>query len=185
MAETDLNPEAILDGPDSSSTTDAMPPISASAKPEPRIHKYLRYVSELEASDLHFKSNARVHVRYKGKLKRDGRVYIVQKQGKITAVENRSRRGANSFSANGDGLIVQNHRGSCSATVTGDGTRSTFSGNNSNYTVSGQNVDIDFQSGCTNSSLTANGGGTNPGSGTIHLGTPPTGGGLNGNYTFR
>ena len=53
----------------------AAPPKAAEriepAKPrrEPRLHKYLRYVIDLKASDLHFKSNARVHIRVKGDLK--------------------------------------------------------------------------------------------------------------------
>jgi len=41
----------------------------AAAKGEPKLHKYLKYVVELKASDLHFKSNARVHIRHKGDLK--------------------------------------------------------------------------------------------------------------------
>jgi twitching motility protein PilT len=36
---------------------------------EPRIHKYLKYMVESKASDLHFKSGARVHVRLKGDLR--------------------------------------------------------------------------------------------------------------------
>jgi len=38
-------------------------------KKEPKLHKYLQYVVDLKASDLHFKSNARVHIRHGGKLK--------------------------------------------------------------------------------------------------------------------
>jgi len=38
-------------------------------KKEPRIHKYLKYVVGLKASDLHFKSGARVHIRHGGKLR--------------------------------------------------------------------------------------------------------------------
>lgn len=41
----------------------------ATPKKEPRIHRYLKYVIELKASDLHFKSNARVHIRHKGSLR--------------------------------------------------------------------------------------------------------------------
>ncbi|MDM8005579.1 MAG: PilT/PilU family type 4a pilus ATPase [Phycisphaerae bacterium] len=41
----------------------------ASAKREPKIHKYLKYVVDIQASDIHFKSNARVHIRVKGDLK--------------------------------------------------------------------------------------------------------------------
>jgi len=43
--------------------------VSAEAKSEPRIHKYLWYVVEKEASDLHFKSDSRVHVRLGGDLR--------------------------------------------------------------------------------------------------------------------
>ncbi|MHC4796642.1 MAG: type IV pilus twitching motility protein PilT, partial [Planctomycetota bacterium] len=39
------------------------------SKREPEIHKYLNYVSELKASDLHFKSGARVHIRHKAVLR--------------------------------------------------------------------------------------------------------------------
>lgn len=35
-------------------------------KSEPKVHRYLDYVCEIKASDLHFKSGARVHVRTKG-----------------------------------------------------------------------------------------------------------------------
>lgn len=38
-------------------------------KSEPKVHRYLDYVCEIKASDLHFKSGARVHVRTKGELK--------------------------------------------------------------------------------------------------------------------
>jgi twitching motility protein PilT len=41
----------------------------AVAKKEPKIHRYLKYVCKLKASDLHFKSGARVHIRHKGDLK--------------------------------------------------------------------------------------------------------------------
>ncbi|MEP0844889.1 MAG: PilT/PilU family type 4a pilus ATPase [Phycisphaerae bacterium] len=43
--------------------------VPATAKREPKIHKYLRYMVESRASDLHFKSGSRVHVRLKGDLK--------------------------------------------------------------------------------------------------------------------
>lgn len=43
--------------------------VAASAKREPKIHKYLKYVVDIQASDIHFKSNARVHIRIKGDLK--------------------------------------------------------------------------------------------------------------------
>ena len=36
---------------------------------EPKVHKYLKYVIDIKASDLHFKSGAQVHVRHKGDLK--------------------------------------------------------------------------------------------------------------------
>lgn len=38
-------------------------------KKRPKIHKYLRYMVESKASDLHFKSGQKVHVRLKGDLK--------------------------------------------------------------------------------------------------------------------
>jgi len=41
----------------------------AEAKKEPKIHRYLKYMVQLKASDLHFKSGARVHIRHKGQLK--------------------------------------------------------------------------------------------------------------------
>ncbi|GMU21717.1 MAG: twitching motility protein PilT [Phycisphaerae bacterium] len=41
----------------------------AALRKEPRIHKYLKYMVESKASDLHFKSGARVHVRLKGDLR--------------------------------------------------------------------------------------------------------------------
>ncbi len=44
-------------------------PVPAAPKKEPRVHRYLRYVSKLKATDLHFKSGARVHIRLKGDLK--------------------------------------------------------------------------------------------------------------------
>lgn len=43
--------------------------IPATPKREPKIHKYLKYMVESKASDLHFKSGARVHVRLKGELR--------------------------------------------------------------------------------------------------------------------
>ncbi|UCD28942.1 MAG: PilT/PilU family type 4a pilus ATPase [Planctomycetota bacterium] len=43
--------------------------VKESTKAEPRIHKYLNYVTELKASDLHFKSGARVHIRHKAILR--------------------------------------------------------------------------------------------------------------------
>ena len=45
------------------------PTVPASAKPEPRVHKYLQYVVDLQASDLHFKAGSRVHIRVKGALR--------------------------------------------------------------------------------------------------------------------
>ncbi len=50
---------------------DVTPPDVPAAPPprEPKIHKYLQYVIDLKASDLHFKSNARVHIRHAGALK--------------------------------------------------------------------------------------------------------------------
>ena len=43
-------------------------PQPAAPKGEPRLHRYLRYAVEKKASDLHFKSNAKVHIRIKGDL---------------------------------------------------------------------------------------------------------------------
>ncbi len=43
--------------------------VPAEAKKEPKIHRYLKYVCKLKASDLHFKAGARVHIRHKGDLK--------------------------------------------------------------------------------------------------------------------
>ncbi len=39
------------------------------SKKEPRVHRYLKYVCHLKASDLHFKSGTRVHIRHRGDLK--------------------------------------------------------------------------------------------------------------------
>jgi len=47
----------------------ALAPEPVKARREPRIHRYLKYVCQLKASDLHFKSGARVHIRHKGSLK--------------------------------------------------------------------------------------------------------------------
>jgi twitching motility protein PilT len=44
-------------------------PAPESKAKEPKIHKYLKYMVELKASDLHFKSNQKVHIRHKGDLK--------------------------------------------------------------------------------------------------------------------
>jgi len=65
-AELETNGEvAAVEGPD------VTPPEVAPAAPprEPKIHKYLQYVIDLKASDLHFKSNSRVHIRTGGSLK--------------------------------------------------------------------------------------------------------------------
>jgi len=80
MAEAPKSIDGELDGPqmqdgseetnrDSQAEGIAIPAVPASTQPEPKINKYLRYTCELKASDLHFKSNARVHVRHKGSLK--------------------------------------------------------------------------------------------------------------------
>ncbi len=71
MADTEVKNEnevELLDGP---SVAPAPAPAAepATSKPEPRIHKYLKYMVESKASDLHFKSNQRVHVRLKGDLR--------------------------------------------------------------------------------------------------------------------
>ena len=84
--ETHVGEEAVEDAPaldeiqtDAATATAEVPAARAEAPAEhkvkatphkvPKIHKYLRYVIDLKASDLHFKSNARVHVRSGGKLK--------------------------------------------------------------------------------------------------------------------
>ncbi len=41
----------------------------ATPKKEPKIHRYLKYVCKLKASDLHFKSGTKVHIRHKGDLR--------------------------------------------------------------------------------------------------------------------
>ncbi|MBI4582032.1 MAG: Flp pilus assembly complex ATPase component TadA, partial [Planctomycetes bacterium] len=48
----------------------APPPAEpARVRKEPRVHRYLKYVCQLKASDLHFKAGSRVHIRHKGDLK--------------------------------------------------------------------------------------------------------------------
>src|SRR5690606_23220857 len=78
MADTELR----LDDTPESNGTNGSPVaeanggerVSATVKKEPKIHKYLRFMVEHKASDLHFKSNQRVHVRHKGELKPIGEV---------------------------------------------------------------------------------------------------------------
>jgi twitching motility protein PilT len=78
MADTELR----LDDTPESNGTNGSPvaeanggeSVSAKVKKEPKIHKYLRFMVEHKASDLHFKSNQRVHVRHKGELKPIGEV---------------------------------------------------------------------------------------------------------------
>jgi twitching motility protein PilT len=70
MADTDLKSDLDLEnepGTNGDSAVDAGGD-EGSAK-EPRIYKYLRLMVKLKASDLHFKSNQRVHIRHKGDLK--------------------------------------------------------------------------------------------------------------------
>jgi len=74
MADTDIysrNQQTKHVGEEEVKEAPAMESLSppAAKKGEPRLHKYLWYVVELKASDLHFKSNARVHIRHKGDLK--------------------------------------------------------------------------------------------------------------------
>ena len=66
--ETTMNEELTVTE-DGNGNGEAMAAVPASTKREPKIHKYLRYVCELKASDLHFKSGARVHIRHKGHLR--------------------------------------------------------------------------------------------------------------------
>jgi len=48
---------------------ETMSVVPASPRSEPKAHKYLRYVCELKASDLHFKSGSRVYIRHKSHLR--------------------------------------------------------------------------------------------------------------------
>ena len=74
MADIDIHAQKQQPSPDGDEEireSSVMEPLvlPAAKKGEPRLHKYLWYVVELKASDLHFKSNARVHIRHKGDLK--------------------------------------------------------------------------------------------------------------------
>jgi twitching motility protein PilT len=75
MADTDIRLENAVEeisGPDGDgqpSGNGHTPKLAAVPKREPKIHKYLKYIVELKASDLHFKSGARVHIRVKGDLR--------------------------------------------------------------------------------------------------------------------
>src|SRR5690554_2276512 len=81
MADTELQfdntadaSSAENDGQTNGSGTAGAERLSATAKKEPKIHKYLKFMVEHKASDLHFKSNQRGHVRHKGDLKPIGEV---------------------------------------------------------------------------------------------------------------
>lgn len=72
MTDTQANPDKQVkpDVDDALEGSEALlEEVKDTSKREPRVHKYLNYVSELKASDLHFKSGARVHVRHKAVLR--------------------------------------------------------------------------------------------------------------------
>ena len=74
MADVETRPAKLDEteggnGNGSNGSTEMMEALPPSTRSEPRIHKYLRYVCQLKASDLHFKSGARVHIRHKGHLR--------------------------------------------------------------------------------------------------------------------
>jgi twitching motility protein PilT len=72
MADTDIKADSGLEmniSDSESASGDNGQGIPATPKKEPKIHKYLKYMVDIQASDLHFKSGARVHVRYKGELR--------------------------------------------------------------------------------------------------------------------
>ncbi len=68
MADTDIRIDDQENGNGAALPVEEEAP-PAAPKKEPRIHKYLKYMVEIKASDLHFKSNQRVHIRHKGDLK--------------------------------------------------------------------------------------------------------------------
>jgi twitching motility protein PilT len=76
MADTEMRSELSLDTENGNggngsieTVSEDLPAAPAAPAKEPRIHKYLKYMVELKASDLHFKSNQKVHIRHKGDLK--------------------------------------------------------------------------------------------------------------------
>jgi len=62
---THVGDEVVMESP----PVDQVEPNHPKGPKEPKVHKYLRYVIDIKASDLHFKSGARVHVRHKGDLR--------------------------------------------------------------------------------------------------------------------
>ncbi|NLX14488.1 MAG: PilT/PilU family type 4a pilus ATPase [Phycisphaerales bacterium] len=78
MAETEINNQQAEELkvqsliPDEDAPPAPPPPATlqpATPKKEPKIHRYLKFVCQLKASDLHFKSGAKVHIRHKGELR--------------------------------------------------------------------------------------------------------------------
>jgi twitching motility protein PilT len=69
MADTDIRTEESFDTSEPAGGERA-----ATGKKEPKIHKYLKFMVEKKSSDLHFKSNQRVHIRLRGDLKPIGEV---------------------------------------------------------------------------------------------------------------
>ncbi len=78
MADTEVNNQQAVEIkgqsiiPEEESGPAPPPPATlqpATPKKEPKIHRYLKFVCQLKASDLHFKSGAKVHIRHKGDLK--------------------------------------------------------------------------------------------------------------------
>ena len=73
MSDTEVNEE--LNGDDElngiEGPAEPPPPAAKPAKPrkKPRLERYLEYIVKIKASDLHFKSNQRAHVRIKGDLR--------------------------------------------------------------------------------------------------------------------
>jgi twitching motility protein PilT len=70
MADTETKSELAFDGePGTNGDSGIETGGGEGGAKEPRINKYLRLMVSLKASDLHFKSNQRVHIRHKGDLK--------------------------------------------------------------------------------------------------------------------
>jgi twitching motility protein PilT len=68
MADTELQVDTGVNG--SPAPAESAPPrVPASPSKKPKIEKYLEYMVSMKASDLHFKSNQRVHIRLKGDLR--------------------------------------------------------------------------------------------------------------------
>lgn len=78
MAETEINNQQVDEIksqsiiPEEEAPPPPPPPATlqpATPKKEPKIHRYLKFVCQLKASDLHFKSGTKVHIRHKGDLR--------------------------------------------------------------------------------------------------------------------